>query len=433
MNATPSSPRIHRRSFLRSAGLMAGLLASGRAPSIVAAGSPGGRVRVAVLGLGRGMDHVATYLQVPNTEVACVCDVDERRVAAAQRSVLGKTGREPLGLRDLRRVLERPDIDAVSIALPNFWHAPATILACSAGKHVYVEKPGSHNPREAELMVAAARKHRRLVQMGNQRRSRPEIIEAIARLHAGEIGPVRAARSWYDASRPGIGHGNRAPVPAWLDYELWQGPIAPRPYVDNLVHYNWHWRWHWGGGEMANNGIHALDVCRWGLGVEHPSRVTYTGGRHHFVDDQETPDTAVATFDFGRCTVVWDCSSCVPRTHERHPFVAFYGDGGVLALDSGSGYKIFEPGGQERVSVVGRSGDLPHFTNFVEAIRRGDPLHSEIAEGQKSTLLCHLANIAHRTGTSLEVDPRTGRIPGATRRMRQLWTREYRRGWEPRV
>ncbi len=426
-------PRLPRRAFLQSTGALAGLLAAGRAPAWGATESPADRVRVAVIGLGRGLDHVASYLRVPNVEIACVCDVDERRLAAGRNKVREGSGKEPLALRELQRVLDRPDIDAVSLALPNFWHAPATLLACRAGKHVYVEKPGSHNAHEAELMVAAARKYRRQVQMGNQRRSRPEIVEAIARLHAGEIGPVRAARSWYDANRQGIGHGQPASVPAWLDYNLWQGPIVPRPYVDNLVHYNWHWRWHWGGGELANNGIHALDVCRWGLGVEFPRRVSYTGGRYHFQDDQETPDTAVATYDFGHCTAIWDCSSCVPRSHEKHPFVAFYGDRGVLALDSGSGYKIYEPDGQERLSVVGHSGDVPHFTNFIEAIRNGTKLNSEIGEGQKSTLLCHLGNIAYRTGASLVVDPATGKIPGATQRMKQLWTREYRHGAEPRV
>ena len=409
------------------------MLAVGRAPALLAAESPNARVRVAVIGLGRGMDHVGTYLQVPNTEIVAVCDVDERRVAAAVRKVGEKSGKEPAGVRDFRRLLENREIDAVSLALPNFWHAPAAILACHAGKHVYVEKPGSHNAHEAELIVAAARRHRRVVQMGNQRRSRPEIIEAIGRLRAGEIGPVRVARSWYDANRVGIGQGKPAPIPAWLDYDLWQGPIPARPYVDNLVHYNWHWRWHWGGGELANNGIHALDVCRWGLGVEFPRRVTYTGGRYHYTDDQETPDTAVATYDFGHCAAIWDCSSCLPRPHEKHPFVSFYGDGGVLNLDAGSGYKILDHNGKELVSVTGRSGDLPHFTNFIEAIRSGVKLNSEIGEGQKSTLLCHLGNIAYRTNTSLEVDPATGRIRSATRDMNRIWTREYRRGWEPKV
>ncbi len=426
-------PPRSRRSFLQATGCITGLLAAGRAPALLAADSPAGRLRVGVIGLGRGLDHIATFLKVPNVEITHVCDVDERRIATAVRTLHDRAGYDPKGVRDFRRILEDASVDAVSIATPNFWHAPATILACSAGKHVYVEKPGSHNIHEADLMVAAARKHKRQVQMGNQRRSRPEVIEAIARLHSGEIGPVRFARSWYDAARAGIGRGKPAPIPEWLDYDLWQGPIAPRPYLDNLVHYNWHWRWHWGGGEMANNGIHALDVARWGLGVRFPRRITYTGGRYHFQDDQESPDTGVATYDFGHCGASWDCSSCVPRPQEKHPFVSFYGDGGMLEIDSGASYRITDLKGAERLSIKGRSSDLPHFTNFADAIRLGVPLNSEIAEGQISTRLCHLGNIAYRTHTSLQTDPATGVILQPTRAMKELQSREYRRGWEPRV
>jgi len=333
---------IHsRRQFVRTAGALATILAAGRPPAI---GSEGGaassRVRVAVVGLGRGLDHVRSFLQVPNVELVAVCDADTRRIAKA-RETAAAGGASPRAEDDFRRLLEDPGVDAVSIAMPNFWHAPATILACSAGKHVYVEKPGSHNAREAEWMVAAARKHDRRVQMGNQRRSQPEVRDAIARLQAGEIGTLRFARCWYDANRGGIGRGQPAQVPSWLNYDRWQGPVPEREYVDNLVHYQWHWRWHWGGGELANNGIHALDIARWGLGARYPQRVAVTGGRYHFEDDQETPDTTMASFDLGSCGVTWDASSCLPRKEEKHPFVAFYGDRGVLALDGGAGYRIF--------------------------------------------------------------------------------------------
>ena len=420
-----------RRQFIARAGLAAGLATA--APSILAADPPSERVRLGVIGLGRGMDHVVALLSVPHAEVAFVCDVDERRAAAAADRVEKQSGRRPKVHRDLRRLLAERELDAVTIATPNFWHAPATILACAAGKHVYVEKPGSHNPREGELMVAAGVRHRRLVQMGNQRRSSESVRQAVAELRAGAIGPVRFARCYYSGARLSIGRGKPAPVPAWLDYDLWQGPVPERPYVDNLVHYNWHWRWHWGGGELANNGPHALDIARWGLGMEYPRHVNCTGGRYHFDDDQESPDTFEAAYDFGTCGISWDCSSCTPRKGDTEGFVTFYGDAGVLAIDGSGSYRVLDPNGREQRAVKGRLADAPHFENFVEAIRSGTPLNSPIAEGQKSTLLCHLGNIAWRTGRTVDVDPTTGRLVGATRGMSRLWSREYRRGWEPKV
>ncbi len=426
----PALPQS-RRQFLAHTGFAAGLVAT--VPNLLAADPPSERVRLGVIGLGRGMDHVTALLQVPHAEVAFVCDVDERRANAAAKKIEDQSGRRPRVHRDLRQLFAERDLDAVTIATPNFWHAPATILACAAGKHVYVEKPGSHNPHEGEMMVGAAARHRRLVQMGNQRRSTETVRQAIAELHAGAIGPVRFARCWYTGARGTIGQGKPVPVPAWLNYELWQGPVPERPYVDNLVHYNWHWRWHWGGGELANNGPHALDVARWGLGVEYPRRVTATGGRYHFQDDQETPDTLTATYDFGHCGLSWDAASCTPRKGDAEGFVSFYGDGGILAIDGSGSYRVLDLNGREIRAVKGRTADVPHFTNFVEAIRSGTPLNSPIAEGQKSTLLCHLGNISWRTGRTVDVDPQTGRMTGATRSMSKLWTREYRRGWEPKV
>ena len=307
------------------------------------------------------------------------------------------------------------------------------MLGLKAGKHVYVEKPGSHNPAEAELLSQASVKYGKVVQMGNQRRSWPRVREAIAELHQGVIGNVYYARTWYTNNRPSIGTGKESAIPAWLDFDLWQGPAPRKSFKDNLIHYNWHWRWHWGGGELANNGIHALDIARWGLGVEHPRRVTVNGGRYHFDDDQETPDTTVATYDFGHCGASWDASSCLPRKEEAHPFVTFYGDKGSLALDNGAGYRIFGLDGKVVREVKGKFSDIPHFTNFLAAIRDGAKLNSEIGEGQKSTLLCHLGNIAYRTRSTLTVDPATGRIQDATREMKRLWGREYRKGWEPKA
>lgn len=424
--------QVSRRRFVQSTGALAAMVASGQAPVVRGANAPSQTVRIAVMGLNRGMAHVQAFLQVPQVQIAAVCDVDELRVAAAIKAVRDKTGQEPKGAKDFRRLLEDPSIDAISIAAPNFWHAPATILACSAGKHVYVEKPGSHNAHEGELMVEAARKHHRHVQMGNQRRSMPIFVQAIQELRGGVIGTLRFSRCWYDSARGTIGKGKTAPIPATLDYSLWQGPAPERPYVDNLVHYNWHWRWHWGGGELANNGIHTLDLARWGLGVEFPQRVTCQGGRYHFQDDQETPDTILATYDFGHCGITWDGSSCHPRTEEHHPLLTFYGDGGSLSLN-GNQYTLWDTTGKKIRTESGSASDVHHFANFVDAIRDGARLNSEIAVGQKSTLLCHLGNIAWRTQSTLSTDPATGRLQKPTREQTALWTREYRAGWKPKV
>ena len=379
------------------------------------------------------MDHVAAFTSLPNTEIAYVCDVDSRALEKAAAAVMRRQEKRPQSVTDFRQILDDKAVDVLSIAAPNQWHAPATILACAAGKHVYVEKPGSHNPREGEWMVAAARKDKRVVQMGNQRRSWPAMIEAIQRLHAGEIGKVLFARTWYNNRRPSIGRGKATPPPDWLDYKLWQGPAPERPYKDNLVHYNWHWHWHWGNGELGNNGIHALDVARWGLGVECPVRVTCGGGRYHYQDDQETPDTYVTTFDFGDKGASWESHSCHPRGFEGAQFgIHFYGENGSLVI-AGNTIKIYDLSGKEISAISNRGGgDAVHFANFLECIRDGKKPNSDIEECQKSTLLCHLGNIAFRTGRAINLDPKTRRILG-DEDAGKLWGREYRPGWEPNV
>lgn len=425
-----------RRQFLSStAAAFAAAAASGPKLHAQAAAGANAKLRVGVMGLSRGIAHVRGFAACPNVEIAYVCDVDERRVAKAIEATKD-IGQElvPRGVGDFREILDDKSVDILSVATPNFWHAPATILGCAAGKHVYVEKPGSQNPHESQLMVEAAAKAGRHVQMGNQRRSSARMIEAIQRLREGAIGEVRYARCWYTNAREGIGKGTPAEVPAWLDYDLWQGPAPRRPYKDNLIHYNWHWHWHWGNGELGNNGIHALDLARWGLGVDYPERTAYLGGRYHFDDDQETPDTGVATFHFNKTKgATWEASSCHPRKAESLPFVSFYGDGGTLEVQSNCGYRLVDQSG---MAIEKQSGDLDerlHFQNLCEVIR-GDAkaLTAPIADGQISTMLCHLGNIAYRTGTEVRFDAASKKIADNEAAM-ALWKRDYEPGWEPKL
>lgn len=375
------------------------------------------------------MAHLQALLAASDVEVAYLCDVDKRRLGSAiQTATQRSTKPAPRGVQDMRQILDDREVDAVFLATPNHWHAPGAILACQSGKHVYVEKPGSHNCQEAEWLVAAARAHRRVVQMGNQRRTWPAIREGIQRLQEGIIGPVRAARCWYNAARPSMGRGRTVEPPAELDYELWQGPAPRMPYVDNLVHYNWHWRWHWGGGELANNGVHGLDLARWGLGVGLPSFVTFSGGRLHFQDDQTTPDTGAATFEYPGKFISWDVSSCHPRKSDQPGFVHFYGDGGVLEIGTGAGYVVKDLNGKEIERKTGPGGESEHIANFLDAIRGRAALNSDIAEGQDSAMLCHLGNIAYRSRSALTVDAKRRSIVG-NRPAAQLWGRDYANGW----
>lgn len=388
---------------------------------------------VGVMGTGgRGKQLARSFAQQTGTEVSYVCDVDQRQAEQAAGLVAKVNNRSPKVVTDFRRVLDDKAVDILVIAAPNHWHAPAAILACAANKHVYVEKPCSGTPREGELLVQAARKYKRDVQMGNQRRSWPKIIEAIEEVRKGAIGRAYLAQAWYFNNRPTIGQGKAEAVPKGLDYDLWQGPAPRRPFRSNYLPYNWHWFWHWGNGELGNNGVHMIDLCRWGLSVDHPVRVTSAGGRYRFQDDQETPDTHIVSYEFeDRKAISWEGFSCSRIPATNMPEVLFHGETGTLAI-KGGGYTIHDTAGKEVRRATGESSDSLHFTNFLNGIRTGAHLNSEIAEGAKSSLLCHLGNIAHRTGRSLQCDPKTGQIQGDKPAM-AYWTREYEKGWEPRV
>ncbi|MGD9720731.1 MAG: Gfo/Idh/MocA family protein [Pirellulales bacterium] len=424
-----------RRAFLRNSALAAGALTlAGDTRRSRAADSPNEAVAVGVIGVnGRGAALADGFASIGGARVAYVCDVDERVLDRVVSAVAGRQSQPPKQVTDLRRIFDDAGVDAVAIATPDHWHAPAAIMACAAGKHVYVEKPASHNPREGELMVAAARKHHRVVQLGTQRRSMPGIIEAIARVQAGDIGRVLLSRGWYTAARKTIGRGQPASVPKGLDYELWQGPAPEREYRDNVVHYNWHWFWHWGTGELGNNGIHSLDLCRWGLGVDYPRRVVAGGGKYFFDDDQQTPDTQTVTYDFGDKSIIWEGRNWHRRGFEGSTYgFSFYGDRGALVCD-GDSYRIYDTDDKQIAEQKsGFTGHDPHLKNFLECVHSGARPNADIEEGHKSTLLCHLGNISYRTGRTLRTDPANGHVQDDAE-AQALWGREYRPGWEPQV
>jgi predicted dehydrogenase len=407
------------------------------------------KLTVACMGVNsRGLDVGTNFAAQAESEVLYVCDVDARaaeKCAAAVEKVQQKRPRiEP----DFRKALEDKQLDILQVTAPDHWHAPAALLAASAGKHVYLEKPCSHNPNEGEMLVKSAAKHGKLLQMGNQRRSWPNVMAAIAELHAGAIGRAYFAKTWYTNNRPSIGKGKTVEVPSWLNYDLWQGPAPRRAYRDNLIHYNWHWSWHWGTGEALNNGTHMADLARWGLGVDYPVKVSSSGGRYRYEDDWETPDTQVIDLEFpDRKLITWEGRSCNGRNIEGNSVgVIFYGENGSLHIDSGNSYRIHDLKNKlvkevrdttdrsdaRNLSGPGQALDALHLQNFMDAIKRGAKLNSDIESGHRSTLLMQLGNIAFRTGRTLKVDPANGRILNDKEAMK-LWGRTYERGWEPRI
>ena len=425
--ARRTSPFMNRRFFLQSAAAAA-LVTPQR---LRAAEEPSKKLRVAVVALGRGMGHVNALLTLKNVEIAYLAEVDPKRLATGMKAVEAKQSAPCKGVVDFRSFLDDKTLDAVFIATPNFWHTPAALLCMQAGKHVYVEKPGSQNPREAEMIVEAAQKYKRVVQMGNQRRT--WMKEAIAELKGGAIGTLRDARAFYYNARGPIGQGAHAADPG-LNADLWQGPVPDERDMSLFRHYEWHWLWHWGNGELGNNGIHTLDILRWGLGVEYPLRVTYNGGRYFYKDAQETPDTGTALYDCGAVSMAWEQSSSHPRSADK-PLaeVIFYGDGGTFAIANSTWTVYDEKGVQKSTGKGPGGGDPAHIGNFLDAIRDGAKLNSPIEEGQKSTMLCHLGNLAYRTRSMIQFDAATKKVIGNPE-ADKLWARAaYRTGWEVKV
>ena len=436
---------VNRRKFIKQSGAFAGITILPF--PVFGKLAPSNKVVLAVSGVNSRGSWLAEYFaKIENVEVAYICDVEDGAIANGLKA-LAFTGKTPKVIKDIRQLVLTSDLDAIAIAMPDHWHTPAAILGVTHGKHVYVEKPCGYNPGEGELITAASKKYKPLIQMGNQRRSYPTLQAAVKRVREGLIGNPYMAKAWYTNKRKPIGVGKVVPVPSTLDFNLWQGPAPRKEYKDNLVHYNWHWFWHWGTGEACNNGTHEVDCCRWFLGEDYPTKVSSTGGRYAYKDDWQTPDTQVAGWEFeNNKSIIWEGRSCNDYHIEGsgRGFI-IHGDKGTLVNDGAGSYKVYDLDNKlidtVDANVVADASnkvapaaslDKLHLENFVESIRGNTHLNSPVAEASKSVLLCHLANIAHRTGRTLHTDPKNGHIlndPEATK----LWNRSYEKGWEPKV
>jgi predicted dehydrogenase len=390
---------------------------------------------------GQGGAHIKAYSAMPNVEIAAVCDVDESVLSMRLKEIESSGKKRPAGFTDIRKLLEDKSIDAISIATPNHWHSLIGIWACQAGKDVYCEKPCSHNIFEARQLVAAARKYDRIVQHGTNGRSALSLREAAQKLEAGAIGDVYMARALCFKWRDTIGREPDAPAPAGVHYDLWLGPAPQRAFSKNRFHYNWHWNWTYGNGDIGNQGIHQMDMARWGLGVKLPTKISSIGGHFMFDDDQETPNTLVSTFEFnegGRKRIlVFEVRHWISN-HEagigegrKQDFDTvgnlFYGSKGYMAVN-GSSYKTYLGRQQEPGPAASEGGN--NWANFIGAVRsrKRSDLNADIEEGYLSTQLVHLANISYRLGRTLHFDSQTLQCTG-DKEANAMFTRQYRAGF----
>ncbi|MDR1501381.1 MAG: Gfo/Idh/MocA family oxidoreductase [Prevotella sp.] len=406
------------------------------------------KIHVAAIGVNsRGGALAANFAKQKGCEITYICDVDSRAIAKCSDAVAKIQGFRPKGEKDLRKVLESKDVDAVIIATPDHWHAPAALMAMQAGKDIYLEKPCSYCPEEGEILINGVAKYNRVLQMGNQRRSWPNVQEGIQAIKEGIIGNVHFGKAWYTNNRTSIGTGKEVAVPEWLDWDLWQGPAPRVAYKDNIVHYNWHWFWRWGTAESMNNGTHMVDILRWGMELEYPTMVNSAGGRYFFKDDWETPDTQVINMEFGKSkSMTWEGRSCNGRTIEGSSVGSmFYGDKGSMLITGSDGYRVFDMDNKvvkqqySKIEIDPRnlmnpaeSLDALHINNFFDGIRKGEKLNSDIVSGHKSTLLMQVGNIAQRVGRQLNIDSANGRIMHDTDAMK-YWSRDYQPGWEMKL
>jgi predicted dehydrogenase len=409
-----------RRTFVKSIGVSAAALALAARQSRAAEGD---KLTLGIIGPGgMGSNHLRLLVERSDVRIAWVCDVDRDRLATAAKTVTDKIGHAPQVTGDLRQVLDDRAVDAVFVATPDHWHAPAAILALDAGKHVYVEKPCCHNIREGRLMIDAVRRSGKTLQVGTQSRSTPTVQEAIQRLRDGDIGDVLVAKAWNSQLRGSIGHSQPSEPPANLDFDTWTGPAPRTPYRPNLLPGIWRW-WHeFGCGDIGNDGVHDIDVACWGLNPStHPSRATCIGGKCFFDDDQQFPDTQYAVFEYAPTDPGGRPKQLVFEQRIWSPYVqegyengaAFYGTKGMLVIGHTKGWKLYGPRNKllaEQTIEI----DLPaHHQNFFDCVRgKAEKPNADCEIGHRSATLVHLANISARVGRTLAFDPATETIAG---------------------
>jgi predicted dehydrogenase len=396
------------------------------------------KINVGIIGLGgRGNDHQSNYMKIPEARIAGLCDVNQAARERAQSRLTSASLEKASEYDDMRKMFADKNIDAVSIATPNHWHALATIWACQAGKDVYCEKPASHNIHESRAMVATARKTARMVQIGSQSRSTPYKMRAMQMLHEGVIGKLYMAKGLCYKRRKSIGKAPVTPVPAGIDWSQFLGPAPMRDFTMNRYKYNWHWFWDTGNGDIGNQGVHEMDICRWGLGeVTWPEMTTSTGGKYAYDDDQETPNTQLASMQYPGMEIVFEVRGLLTGPEGGQPIGTyavgnlFYGDEGWMSVDS-TGFQIYRGEKSEKTheekAERGPDGTIAHMTNFLSACRSRNhkELHADIEIGAMSASLCHLANISYRVKHTIKWNA-AGMNFGADTAANELLTRKYR-------
>ena len=420
---------LSRRQFLgrsaqNAAGVAAGIVGLAEA---VGKASPLERVSVGVVGVRHHGSQLAAHLaSLPDVDVTTICDVDEGQFPGLSRTLEQIQGHAPHCETDFRRLLDDSSLHAVVLAVPDHWHGYMTVAACRAGKDVYLETPLAHTYAEGEAIVAAARETGRIVQVGHQERSSPHIQSAIEYLKSGELGAVKWAKAWVVHRRKSIEQRAESAVPPGVDFDLWLGPAPRKPFYPNRFHHNWRWFWDYGGGELAQWGSQLLDIARWGLDVELPTRVSASGGKFYFHDDQETPDTLSVQFSYPGKSIQWEHRLWSTHGIEgRSTGVAFYGERGTLVLDRG-GWKVYDQPGA--VGVCSGDALLDHLRNFINSVKTRQQPHCDAATAHLASTMSQLGNISYRLGREIVVDPKA-LVNHPDDDVRQLLTHSVRDPW----